>query len=106
MSHHKIKFLRVRCSRTWSSAGGKTHNQTYHILTDRRWHPSTLDVRSVREADCHTDHYLVVAKVREKLEVSKIVAQNFDGERFNLRKLNDNEDRKRIRLIFQTSLQL
>jgi len=48
----------------------------------------------------------VVAKVREKLEVSKIVAQNFDGERFNLRKLNDNEDRKRIRLIFQTSLQL
>jgi hypothetical protein len=37
-------------------------------------------------ADCDTDHYLVVAKVRERLAVSKQVAQKFDGERFNLRK--------------------
>jgi hypothetical protein len=31
----------------------------------------------------------VVAKVRERLAVSKQVAQKFDGERFNLRKLNE-----------------
>jgi hypothetical protein len=30
----------------------------------------------------------VVAEVRERLEVSKKEAQKFDGERFNLRKLN------------------
>jgi hypothetical protein len=30
----------------------------------------------------------VVAEVRERLDVSKEAAQNFDGERFNLRKLN------------------
>jgi len=36
----------------------------------------------------------VVAKVRERLAVSKRAAQKFDGERFNLRKLNELEIRK------------
>ena len=31
----------------------------------------------------------MVAKVRERLTVSKQAAQKFDGERFNLRKLNE-----------------
>jgi len=37
----------------------------------------------------------VVAKVKERLAVRKQVAQKFDGARFNLRKLNDLEDRKK-----------
>jgi hypothetical protein len=32
---------------------------------------SVLDVRSFRAADCDTDYYLVVAKVRERLAVNK-----------------------------------
>jgi hypothetical protein len=36
----------------------------------------------------------VVAKVRERLAVSKRAAQKFDGERFNFRKLNELEVRK------------
>jgi hypothetical protein len=36
----------------------------------------------------------VVANVRERLAVSKEVTQRFDGERLNLRKLNDLEVRK------------
>jgi hypothetical protein len=39
-------------------------------------------------ADCDTDHYLVVAKVRERLAENKQATQKFDGERINLRKLN------------------
>jgi hypothetical protein len=31
----------------------------------------------------------VVAKVRERLAVRKQATQRFDGEKFNLRKLND-----------------
>ena len=51
---------------TWTSTEGKTHNQSDHILIDRRWHLNILDVRSFRGAYCDTDHYLVVAKLRER----------------------------------------
>jgi len=36
-------------------------------------------VRSIRGADCDTGHYQVVAKVRDRLSVSKQGAQKFDG---------------------------
>jgi len=65
---------------TWTSPDGKTYNQIDHILIDRRQHSSILDVQSFRGADCDTDHYLVVAKVRERLALrSKQAAQKFDG---------------------------
>jgi len=69
---------------TWTSPNGKTHNLIDHILIDRRWHWNILDVQNFRGADCDIDHYLAVAKVRERLAVSKQVAQSFDGEKFNL----------------------
>jgi hypothetical protein len=83
---------------TWTSPDGQTHNQIDHILIDRRWHQSTLDVRSFRGADCDTDHYLVVAKVKERLAVRKQAAQKFDGEKLNLRNLKDLEVRKNYRI--------
>jgi len=51
-------------------------------------------VRSFRGANCGTDLYLVVAKVRERLAVNKQAAQNFDVKVFNLRKLNELDVRK------------
>jgi len=66
---------------TWTSPDGKTHNQIDHVLIDRRWHSSVLDVRRFRGADCDTDHYLVIAKVRERLAVGKQAVQRFDRQR-------------------------
>jgi endonuclease/exonuclease/phosphatase family metal-dependent hydrolase len=63
--HHSIHKY------TWTSPDGMTHNQIDHILIDRRRHSSVLNVRSFRGADCDSDHYLVVAKVRERLAVGK-----------------------------------
>jgi len=73
----------------WTSPDGKTHNQNDHVLIERRWHLSILDVRSFRGADGDTDHFLVVAEIRERLAVSKQSVQKFDRERFNLSKLNE-----------------
>jgi endonuclease/exonuclease/phosphatase family metal-dependent hydrolase len=90
---------------TWTSPEGNTHSQIDHILIDRRWHSSVLDVRSFREADCDTDHYLVVAKVRERLAVNKQTAQRFGRDRFNLRKLNELEIGSSTIFILQTGSQ-
>ena len=83
---------------TWTSPDGKTHNLIDHVLIDRRWHSSVLDVRSFRGADCDTDHYLVIATVRERLAVGKQAAQRFDRQGFNLRKLNESEVREQYQI--------
>ena len=40
----------------------------------------------------------MVAKVRESLAVSKLAAQTLEGERFNLRKLNELEVKKQYQI--------
>ena len=47
-----------------------------------------------RGSGSDTDHYLVAAKVRERLAVSKQAVKKFDVEIFNLRTLNELEARK------------
>jgi endonuclease/exonuclease/phosphatase family metal-dependent hydrolase len=71
--------------RTWTSPDGVTHNQIDHVLIDKRQHSNILDVRSFRGADCDTDHYLVVAKLRERISVSKRARKIFYLERFDLK---------------------
>ena len=92
----KSKILPHRNIHTYNqtSSRGQNHQQIDHVLLDMRQYSSILDVRSFRKADFDTDHYLVIAKVRERLAVSKQAAQKVDGERFNLKKLNDPEVRK------------
>jgi hypothetical protein len=74
---------------TCTSPDGKRHNQNDHILIDRRRHSSILDVRFFRGADCDSHHYLVVAKVRERLAVGKRMVKKMNVERFNLKQLNE-----------------
>jgi hypothetical protein len=71
-----------------TSPDGQTHNQIDFILTVLRRYSSELDVRSFRTADCVTDQYLVVGKVRERLSVNKQRSHRFNIERFDLKKLN------------------
>jgi len=54
--------------------------------------------RQNKGADCDTDHYLVVAKLRGRISLSKRVRQNFYLERFELRKLDDVEVKEAYQL--------
>jgi len=90
--HHNIRKY------TCTSPVRKTHYQTDYILIDRRWHSSILNVRSLRGADCDTDYYLVVAKVRERMAVSRQSAQKFQVERFILCKLSELQVRKHYQI--------
>jgi hypothetical protein len=93
--HHSIhKYI-------WTSPDGKTHNQINHILIDRRRHSSILDVRSFRGADCDSDHYLVVARVRERLAVGKQLVKKMDVERFNLKQLNEEEVKEQYQVTIK-----
>jgi hypothetical protein len=70
---------------SWTSPDGKTHKQMDHILIDRRQQSITiLNVRSFRAANCDTDYYRMVGKVRERLAVSK---HELDEQTFNFMKL-------------------
>jgi hypothetical protein len=67
---------------------------TDDIVIDRILHWSILDISSFRGADGDTYHYVVVAKVRERLAVSKLVMQWFCMEKFNIKNLNELEDKQ------------
>jgi hypothetical protein len=87
--HHNINKY------TWTSPDGKTHNQIDHILIHRRRHSSVLNAQS---ADCDTDHYLVMTKVRDRLAANKQSLQIFNMEKFNLKKLNEVESKENYRV--------
>jgi len=53
------------------------------------------------DTDCATDHYLVVAKVREKLSVHKRAAQKFGAKKVNIWKCNNNNNNNNNTLLLQ-----
>jgi hypothetical protein len=79
---------------TWTSPDGKTHNEIEHISIDWRQQSSIPGAQLFRAADCGTDHYLVVAKVRKRLAMSRQTTHKVHMERFNLKKLNEVEDKE------------
>jgi hypothetical protein len=57
-----------------------------------------LIVCSFRGADCDSNLYLVVAKLRERISVSKRVRKNYDLERFDLEKLDNIEVKEKYQV--------
>ena len=53
---------------TWTSPDSQHRNQTDYILCSQRWRSSIQSTKKRPGADCGSDHELIIAKVRLKLE--------------------------------------
>ena len=53
---------------TWTSPDGQHRNQTDYILCSQRWRSSIQSAKTRLEADCGSDHELLMAKFRLKLK--------------------------------------
>ncbi|XP_052097284.1 craniofacial development protein 2-like [Mytilus californianus] len=56
---------------TWVSPNGKVKNQIDHILINKKWRSSLLDVKVKRGSDVYSDHHLVIGKIRLKARKNK-----------------------------------
>ena len=53
---------------TWTSPDGQHQNQIDYILCSQRWRSSIKSAKTRLEADCGSDHELLIAKFRLKLK--------------------------------------
>lgn len=95
---------------TWNSPNGMTKNQIDHVLIDTRYRKNITNVRSLRGAECGSDHNLVLVEIFQRLALEKrdkqkqkplvdyeklkdpIIASNFRTNFLNKYENNNNED--------------
>ena len=53
---------------TWASPDGQHHNQIDYILCSQRWRSSIQSAKTRLEADCGSDHELLIIKFRLKFK--------------------------------------
>ena len=53
---------------TWTSPGAQHRNQIDYMLCSQKWRSSTQSANTRQEADCDSDHELLIAKFRMKLK--------------------------------------
>jgi len=74
---------------TWISPNGEIENQIDHVLIDKRHHKNITNVRSIRKAECGSDHRLVLVNIDQTIK-RIIKKQHKSGSVFAVDKLKDN----------------
>ena len=59
---HKRRFY------TWASSDGQYQNHIVYILISQRWRSSIQSAKTRTDADCGSDHELLITKFRHKLK--------------------------------------
>jgi hypothetical protein len=68
---------------TWISPDGGTRNQTDRIIIRTRHAKDIIDVKTCRGADCDSDHFLIRARLRQRLTASKKASTGKKQIRYN-----------------------
>ncbi|XP_062611962.1 uncharacterized protein LOC134273760 [Saccostrea cucullata] len=88
---------------TWNSPDGHTKNQIDHVIINKRWRSSLLDVVAKQGAGVGSDHSLVLAKVKLKLRKSRKKDQR--PPPINIQKLKDPKVMKSFQLKVQNKFE-
>ena len=90
---------------TWKIPGSTEVNQIDHVLVSARHASSIIDVRNSRGANCDSDHYLVKAKVRER--ISRVWKQRVGNDRtkWNLELITSPEGKIRYQASLEKKLE-
>ena len=89
--HHKA---------TWISHDRRTENQIDHIMINKKFRGSMLDVRVKRGADAASDHNLLVCNLRLKLQGAKKFEER-SCKRYNVSSLKDRNKLEAFKLTLR-----
>ena len=53
---------------TWNDPAGRTVNQIDHVLINKRRATTVEDVKTMRGANCDSDHFLIRTIIRHKIQ--------------------------------------
>jgi len=73
---------------TWKSPDGNHTNQIDHVLANDRFKNSITDVKTMRGADCDSDHYLVKVKIKARLK-RRVATRPTVIDRYDITKFTD-----------------
>ncbi|XP_046683293.1 uncharacterized protein LOC124369359 [Homalodisca vitripennis] len=89
---------------TWTSPNGITKNQIDHVLIDLRHSSHITNVRSIRKAECGSDHYLVLVNLLQRIKIEKQSKQK-TSINVNLDHLRNEKIRKDFQLKLSNRFQ-
>lgn len=78
---------------TWKMPDGNVVNQIDHMVIDKRHKKCLLDIRNRRGANIDSDHFLVIAKIRQKISNCKKIrsTKSQNKEKYNVESLKNDE---------------
>ncbi|XP_054287800.1 uncharacterized protein LOC129003530 [Macrosteles quadrilineatus] len=90
---------------TWVSPDGHSKNQIDHVLIDRRHSSHITNVRTIRGAECGSDHYLVLVKVKQRICIEKRKGQEIH-ESIAVEKLREKDTAKEFKIKLSNRFQI
>lgn len=73
---------------TWKAPNGRYTNQIDHVMINTRFKNRIHDIKTVRGADCVSDHYMVKGKLNVKLK-KFVVRKRTSVDRYEVNKFKD-----------------